>query len=380
MNISVKNKLTIMMFVPFLLVTIIVLFVNYIYGVIELRDKKNQWFSDVNYLVSQLYMVGYDVIMFSNEERPRQQWVLISKKVSAYLKSEIFDSEHELVFIETLRNRQRKISKLFNRMQHSEKMQIHTEIRLQQLAKQILNQTQAIKNDLYRALKLNDAFYNDIRQRLILMILSVAFVLVLVIFITVYSMYAGVTKPLGVLKKWSEDFVRGHLDKEIELDKSNEFKLLADSFFELGWQLKQNHIELEKKSKESKVLDGRNQLLMSHLDHCLDGRGVGYIDWEIDQGFIYLTKEAIALLGLKPDKTRLKFNDLVDLFSVDCRQGLVYQLERCRDTLKVFELTCQLSAESGIDKLFVLKGSVIRLENSRYVSIRITEQGSIEDN
>jgi len=374
MNLTVKNKLVVMMFVPLVLIIIIVSFANYIYGVIELRDKKNQWFSDVNHLVSQLYVVGYDVVMFNDEVRPKQQWMLISKKVSGYLQTDMFDVEHELVFIDALRNRQRKLSKLFNRMQHSKKMRIHTEARQQQLANQILIQTQAIKNDLYKALKRNDDLYNEIRNQLILMIIAIAFLLVLVIFLSVYYMYCGVTKPLEILKKWSDDFVRGHLDKEVELDKTNEFKMLADSFFELGWQLKQNHIELEKSSEKSQQLDARNKLLMSHLDDCLDGRAIGYLDWDIDQGFFYLTSEATKMLDLKAEKTRLKFNELVNLFAADERQSLVYQLERCRDTMKVFEIKCRLVAESGVDKRIHLQSSVFSDQDSRYVSLCISKK------
>jgi len=374
MSLSVKNKLAIMMYVPLVLIIIIVLFVNYIYGVIELRDKKNQWFSDVNYLVSQLYVVGYDVVMYTDEIRPKQQWMLISEKVSGYLQTEMFDAEYESNFIEALRNRQRKISKLFNRMQHLNKIQIHTEARQQQLANQILIQTQAIKNDLYKALKRNDLFYNDIRQRLILMIVAVALVLVMVIFLSVFFMYVGVTKPLEILKKWSDDFVRGHLDKEVALDKSNEFKMLADSFFELGWQLKQNHIELKKNTEKSQELEIRNQLLSAHLDHCLEGGGVGYLDWEIEQGIFYLTKESITILGLKANKTSLKFNDLVNLFVIEDRQGLVYQLERCRDAIKVFEIKCHLTAESGTNKQIIIQGSVFSGLDNQYVSLRISQQ------
>ncbi len=374
MNISVKNQLAIMMFVPLVLIIIIVSFANYIYGVIELRDKKTQWFSDVNYLVSQLYVVGYDVVMFNEEARPKQQWMIISNKVSGYLQTDMFDAEHELFFIETLRNRQRKISKLFNRMQHSKNIQIQSEARQQQLASQILIQTQTIKNDLYKALKRNDAFFNKIREQLILMVVAIAFLLVLVIFLSVYYMYRGVIRPLEILKKWSDDFVRGHLDKEVTLDKSNEFKMLADSFFELGWQLKQNHIELEKNNEKNQELEARNQLLKAHLNHCLEGGGIGYLDWEIEQGIFYLTKEAITILGLKADKTSLKFNHLVNLFAVEDRQSLVYQLERCRDTMKVIEIKSYLAPESGTNKQISIKGSVVSGMDNQYVSLRIMLQ------
>jgi len=372
MNLNVKTILGVLLTVPLAIVIIIILFLNYIYSVIELRDKKNQWFSELNYHVSQLNMVGYDVVMYSEEARPRQQWVIISKKVAVFLQTDMFDQGYESVFIESLRNRQRKMSKLFERMTLSSQQILHATQRQQQLARQILHQTQSIKNDIYKALKRNDLYYNEIRQQIILMIVGIAFFLVLVIFVSVYHMYFGVTRPLNILKKWSSEFVRGHLDKEIALDTSNEFKHLADSFFELGWQLKQNYIELEKNKEISQNLEARNQLLISHLNDNISDSGVGYLDWDIDRGVFYLTKAAINILGLKANKTQLKFNDLINLIALEERPGLIYQLERCRDTSKKIETHCHMAVESGTDKKLFFQGNTVSGLNRCYISIQLS--------
>lgn len=369
---SVKKKLSLMMLMPLILVIIILVFVNYVYSIIEQRDEKNHWFSDVNDLVNQLYIVGYDVVMYSGEKRPRQQWILIANRVSERLDNNPFELDSEKDFIDTLRIKQRKISQLFNRMLNANQLKLYTEQRRQLLARQVLFQTQAIKNDLSSALDNNDSYYGEIRQRIVLLIVLIAFILLLSIAVSIYYLYSSISIPLEILKKWSREFVRGHLDKEIELDESNEFRHLADSFFELGWQLKQNHLELELIKNKYCQAELRNQLLLSHLDQCQAGNIQGHIDWNIEAGVLYLSSNVESMFGLEGKDNSVGFDQFANLIDFSERQATVYLLERCRDTGKEFETDCRFrQSGNGNDVRVHLNGALVIIDQHRLVSIEV---------
>lgn len=368
---TVKKKLQLLVVLPVILIVTILIYVNHIYDVIEERDEKNHWLSDVSHLVNQLYMVGYDVVMFSSEERPKQQWVLISDKVTKKINTTLFSENHEKYFIDGLKQKQRKISHLFNRMSYLKEGKTKKIERRELLAKQILIQTQAIKNDIYEAVRANEIYYKEIRKNIIFTIILIAILMTLVISVIVYYLHDSICSPLSILKKWSSDFVSGHLDKKIEMDSEGEFKLLADSFFELGWQLKQNHLELDSEIKNRKEAEIRRLMLLHHINECQAKTGTGSLDWHVDYGVFYLTAVALEILGLEETDDTLGFDDFINLIDKKDQQGVLFMLERCRDTSKSFDIEVSLAGKDTSGKKIQLAGVVSIMAPSRYVNITI---------
>ena len=359
------------MLLPLLLVVIILSYLNYIYDVIDERDKKNNWLSDVSYLVNQLNMVGYDVVMYPLEERPKQQWKVISGKISKKTDEHIFSKEHEKNFIEGLMYKQRKISRLFNRMLYSKGSKLREIERSNQLAKQVLIQTLTIKNDIHEAQKDNELYYSQIRKNIVVSIAIIAVCAILIIGIIIYYLNISICSPLEVLKKWSADFVSGHLDKKIELNSGNEFKRLADNFFELGWQLKQNHIELDSEIENRKDAEIRSLMLLHHVNECEAKTGIGSIDWHVDYGVFYLTAMALEFLGLEEQDEILGFDDFINLIDKSDQQNTLLILEQCRDTGKGFNIDVMLNREINLKRKVQLVGVVSIKVPSRYVNITI---------
>lgn len=356
---------------PFVLTVIIVSYLNYIYDIIEERDEKNNWLFDTSYLVNQLYVVGYDVIMFPVELRPKQQWKLISKKISEKMNASIFSKDHEKYFIEGLVYKQRKISRLFDRMLYSKSNGAQKHERRNQLAKQVLIQTQSIKTDLYDAVKENEIYYKKIRKNIIFTIALIAFGLMIIITMIVFYLHNSICSPLETLKKWSSDFVSGHLDRKVELKTDDEFKLLADSFFELGWQLKQNYIELDSEIKNRKEAEIRNLILLHHINECQAQTGTGSLDWHVEYGVFYITAVALEFLGLEEQDEILRFDDFINLIDKSDQQSSLFMLERCRDTGKGFDMDVTLNNEGDLIRKVHLTGVASIKAPARYVNITI---------
>jgi len=369
---TVKKKLQLLMLLPLLLIVVILSYLNYIYNVIETRDEKNHWLSDVSYLVNQLNMVGYDMVVYPSEDRPKQQWKLISGKISKKLDTHIFSETREKGFIDGLMYKQRKISRLFNRLLYSKGSKLRDTERRNQLAKQVLIQTLAIKNDIHEAININDSYYAQIRKNIILSIALIAFGVIFIIAVIVYYLQNSICSALDVLKKWSADFVSGHLDKKIELNTGDEFKLLADRFFELGWQLKQNHIELDSEIENRKEAEIRSLMLLHHINECQAQTGTGSLDWHVEYGVFYLTAMALEFLGLKEEDETLGFDDFIALIDKSDQQRVLFMLERCRDTGKGFDIDVILNKEKDLIREIHLAGVVSVKAPSRYVNITIS--------
>jgi len=370
-NLSVKNKLKSLIILPLLLIVVMMVYLSHVYDVLEERDEKNIWLEEVSFLVSQLYMVGYDVVMYPAEERPKQQWKLISDKIAEKLRTSIFLQKHEVEFVDTLKHKQVKLSRLFNRMLYSiDNRKIRTE-RREQLAKQILIQTQAIKSDIHSINIVNEKYYSEIRNDLIVVLVLIAFFTVLIISLIVSYLYKSICYPLDILKDWSADFVSGHLDKKIDIRSNDEFSALANQFFELGLQLKQNHLELDNEIEERKKSEMQNQMLLLHLDACQQHTGVASLDWQTTYGTLYLTPMSLDILALDKNDAVLGFDDFINLIDKNDQKSALFMLERCRDTGKGFELNITFSAEEKSPRKVRLLGFVSTVAPYKYVNMTI---------
>lgn len=369
-NLSVKRKLALFAIVPFALVVIILLELNYINNIIEERDKENKWLAEVSYLTNQLYSVGYDVLFYVDEDRPRLQWEMIFKRMSEHLDKQSYSRENKDVLIERLKLRQKRLSELYDRMKHKYGSEKNTDERKNQLIRQMLFQTQAIKQDLSLASKKSRNYYNDIRHTMVVTIAVVALSLTLIVSVFIYYLYMSICAPIDILKMWSEDFVSGHLDKKIELDDNNEFKKLANNFSELGDQVKQYHLDLEAERDLRREAEIKNNLLVNDLNTTKGVTAEGSLYWNIRAGEVYLTPAAARVLAIQQKNEMLKFDDFIKLIDPDDQKTLLFTLEQCRTTGKSFDIICRLMTGMSSKKI-VLMGRLYAVSDYRYISINI---------
>lgn len=342
---SLKIKLRLLFVLPFYMSIFLAANLIYIYSILEARDEKNRWIHETSQLATQMYLIGYDVAMYPAESRPYMQWDFVSVKFKKYLDTMPVSTEQDRNLLRILTFQFNKTDKLYKRLVPSlaEKPEDASSMkRRERLMRQLMLHTQNIIFDILEARHNNEAYFKSLRDRIILVIAIASVIFLLISSRLAYLINRGVLRPINKLKQWSAEFVSGHLDKTIEIENNDEFVDLANGFKEMGWQIKNNFIELTNANSETKQTIMQLEVMKQQLELCQRYSGSGSFEWDYKKELVIFSNGSAELVNLPVDKRQLSIKEFLNFVHELDRSQVTEAFRRCRESGEGFELDCRL--------------------------------------
>jgi len=224
---------------------------------IQVAENYRVWTNEILKQSMDLSGVGFDVISYPEEKRPRRQWEIISKKLALSTgRQHYLDSYGQDALVKIISS-QNKLNDLYIEITKSGHVLNERKLlaRIQRATKRLLFEINVIvyeANELNNhALKIKSKIYPKANY-LITLIGIVSLFLFLVIMIMLKK---SVLTPLLVLKNWSHKLAGGELDNRIILHRKDEIGSLADDFNKMADKLQTTIRDMEAEVRERKQVE-----------------------------------------------------------------------------------------------------------------------------
>ena len=244
---------------------------------IQSAEQYQEWTNDLLKLSMKLSVIGFDVISFPDEQRPRRQWIIVYENLKAGIEKDHVLSVYAKENLVKITASLKKLNDLYGDVAENDLAvsDSHKLEHTKRLTKRLLFEVNvivvaagAINND---ALSEKSKIYPKAN----FMMTLVGIVSLFLFFIVLFILKQSILNPLHVLKTWSHKLADGQLDKRIELKRDDELGELAGDFNKMADKLQDSIERLQVEIKErlqAETLLKVAQLSLSEANENLEVR------------------------------------------------------------------------------------------------------------
>ncbi len=241
---------------------------------IQTAEDYRKWTDKILSLSMKLSVVGFDVISFPREKRPRQQWSVIHEAMINSSEKSIGLSGDAEKSAFKIKKSLRRLTELYSdvtvrRAGVTDKLRLE---RTKRSTRRLLFEVSAIVDE---ARLLNqDALEkkSSIYPKANLLMMLVGIISLILFLVVLFILKRSILTPLTALKKWSTRLAGGDLNNRIELQRNDEFVLLAHDFNKMADKLQQSISDLEvevSERKQTEILLSDAQLTLADINGSL---------------------------------------------------------------------------------------------------------------
>ena len=244
---------------------------------IKTAEQYRLWTDGVLKSSMKLSMIGFDVISFPGEKRPRRQWAIVYQALKNDAENRPVSSNYATESIQKINASLERLNALYLRLS-VDSAKINDRRRLERSNRKtkrllfevnvIVTEAGMLNND---ALERKSLVYPKANFLISLVGIVSLFLFLLILFILKKS----IIDPLNVLKDWSHKLASGNLDTRIKLKRKDELGLLSDDFNVMADKLQNIIQEMEEEVCERKQAENLlhlAQLSLSEANENLEFR------------------------------------------------------------------------------------------------------------